>query len=174
MADGICLLFDQSLPFRLLYTGEHSQWAVLEQQVDSSSSTILKPSEIYGCEHLLRLVCQLPALLHGVYRQQPQPNQENQSHGGEMGAASDHEKIELSGPTNADEEFIKPILAKMNDFCRFLQKNQDDLFVQSYRKKNDAERKYELRLAKRLERKRLASAVVDATTCEADSTGSSL
>lgn len=126
MVEGICLLFDQSLPVRLLYPCERSQLAVLQHSDSQYAKTRL--SDLYGCEHLLRLLCHLPSMLREVYSKDSQD----------------------------EEDLLKPILAKVNDFCRFLQKNQDELFSGSFRKKSELEFKWEQRELKRLQRKQMA------------------
>jgi hypothetical protein len=60
MADGIALLFDEALPSRLLYEEERPQLRVLDSSPEFSE---LRYSELYGCEHLLRLFVRLPPLL---------------------------------------------------------------------------------------------------------------
>jgi len=62
MVDGICLFFDQAVPERLLYSTEIIQYNAMQeaQNIDKRS-----PSEIYGCEYLLRMFLRLPALLVG-------------------------------------------------------------------------------------------------------------
>lgn len=68
----------------------------------------MRYSELYGCEHLLRLFIRLPALL------------------------SD----------SIPEEAIKrPLIAKVNDFVRFVHKNQGIILTQTYRKLNELELK---------------------------------
>jgi len=117
MANGIAMLFDEALASRLLYCQELPQLRVL----DSLPDYALKPySEIYGCEHLLRMFVRLPALLAD----------------------------ELT-----DTE-ARPILAKVNDFLRFLNKNQPALLVQNCRKLNDLELLEQQKIAKVEERKR--------------------
>jgi mortality factor 4-like protein 1 len=119
MTDGIALFFEQALAFRLLYPSEHSQLVVLE---NSEEYRDMQKAEIYGCEFLLRLFCQLPSILDDTY--------------------------------DKEEDITKGILAKINDFLRFLQKDQSTLFAQSYRKKNESELSQEQKEAKREERKR--------------------
>jgi mortality factor 4-like protein 1 len=50
----------------------------------------------------------------------------------------------------------RPIFAKVNDFVRFLHKNNSTLFTQTHRKLNEAELKAQLKLEKAEERKRKA------------------
>jgi hypothetical protein len=146
MANGICLLFDQALPFRLLYPCEQAQSAVLEHSPECNSindnnnnnnkEMVVRPSEIYGCEYLLRLFCHLPSLLADFYS-----------------AGTGADTNDNHNDEKEDDDTTKPILAKLNDLARFLQKNQSTLFGQSYRKKNEVEVKQEQKVAKRLERK---------------------
>ncbi|CAJ1951012.1 unnamed protein product [Cylindrotheca closterium] len=99
-----------ALPFRLLYPPEQAQVSVM----DSLQMYKDKPKiELYGCEFLLRLFCQLPAIIGD----------------------------------NCDEEddIGKVVTAKLNDFVRFLNKNQSTLFAQSYRRHNDLELVYEIK-----------------------------
>lgn len=64
MAAGIALLFEQALPFRLLYPPEQAQFAVMDGlQVYNKKPKI----ELYGCEFLLRLFCQLQAIMGDIY-----------------------------------------------------------------------------------------------------------
>jgi hypothetical protein len=60
MVDGIILLFDQALPFRLLYPQELIQHAAVE--VDDELRERSK-ADLYGCEHLLRLCLRLAEIL---------------------------------------------------------------------------------------------------------------
>jgi len=60
MAQGIMMAFDEALPTRLLYATEQEQIAVLDQDDDTAD---LRYSQLYGCEHLLRLFVRLPALV---------------------------------------------------------------------------------------------------------------
>jgi hypothetical protein len=102
MANGIAMLFDEALQDRLLYQEEVPQLRVLDS-IPAYSMT--RYSEIYGCEHLLRLFVRLPGMLSDAL-------------------------------TDAE---TRPILAKVNDLLRFLNKNQPTLFVQSCRKLNELE-----------------------------------
>jgi len=102
MVDGLSLYFDQALPTRLLFKQEIGQHTAMMRS--SSKDTNLEGkcmSEIYGCEHLLRLFIRLPAL------------------------------IDESG---LPEMETRKIYAKIGDLVRFLQKEQAELFTQSYRK----------------------------------------
>lgn len=117
MVDGIALFFDEALPYRLLYQQETIQHALIELDPDLA---ILRKSDLYGCEHLLRLFVHLPALLSEAY--------------------SDVES--------------RPILSKIGDLTRFLQKHQSTLFTQSYRKPNEEELREKDRGARKLEQKK--------------------
>lgn len=119
MADGICQLMDQSLPFRLLYPTEQSQLATL---LDDDTVTSL--SAHYGSVHFLRLCCQLPLLLQEQY------DEELQQH------------------------LVKPLLAKVNDFLRFLQEHHHQAFPQHFRKKTMEEEKLEQKWIKKHEKQR--------------------
>jgi MRG len=52
----------------------------------------------------------------------------------------------------------RPLLAKVNDFIRFLDKNHGIVFTQSHRKLNDLELKEQQKQAKQGEKKRSAPA----------------
>jgi len=60
MADGMAMIFDEALPLRLLYRNEFCQLLVKESVPEIA---VVRPSEYYGCEHLLRLLTRLPELL---------------------------------------------------------------------------------------------------------------
>lgn len=114
VATGVALLFEQALPFRLLYPSEHSQIAVMDGlEVYKDKPKI----ELYGCEFLLRMFCQLPAMLEDTFI--------------------------------AEDDISKMTSAKLNDFLRFINKNQSRFFTQSYRRQNDLELVYEKRIGKR-------------------------
>lgn len=81
------MLFDEALPDRLLYQEELPQLRVIDTVPEYSMTPF---SELYGCEHLLRLFVRLPEMLAG----------------------------ELS------EAEARPIIAKVNDFVRFLHKSR--------------------------------------------------
>jgi len=111
MVDGISKFFEESLPFKLLYKQEISQFHVIEK---SKSHEFMidevacveemkrkrKRSEIYGCEYLLRLIVLIP---------------------------------ELMLESNITEEKSSKILYKIGDLVRFINKHQDVFFTQSYR-----------------------------------------
>jgi mortality factor 4-like protein 1 len=104
MADGIAMLFDEALESRLLYREEIPQLRSIYNIPEYSQTPY---SELYGCEHLLRLFVRLPEML------------------------SD----------NLPDEEVRPIVAKVNDFVRFLHKNQGSLLTQTHRKLNESELK---------------------------------
>ena len=129
MAEGIALLFDEALPNTLLYEAEGPQLTALDSMPDLSEK---RYSELYGCEHLLRLFVRLPPLLVD---------------------------------SMPDEDERRPILAKVNDLVRFIQKNQTTLLAQTYRKPTALEREEAQKLLKKMEaatrkRKRAAEALV--------------
>ncbi len=126
MADGLCQLMDQALPFRLLYPTEQSQLVIL---LDDDTVTSL--SSHYGCAHFLRLCCQLPLLLQEEY------DEELQQH------------------------LVKPILAKVNDFLRFLQEHHHQAFPQHFRKKTMDEEKQEQKWIKKHEKQRVVDDTVE-------------
>ena len=70
----------------------------------------------------------------------------------------DHDDDEIQ------QVLVKPILAKVNDLLRFLQKHQDEYFPQRFRKKTVEEMKLEQKWIKRYERKRAAATTTTATT----------
>lgn len=57
MADGIAQMFNESLPVRLLYAKEVSQFDLNVKGTDQDYTTV------YGCEHLLRLFVKLPDII---------------------------------------------------------------------------------------------------------------
>lgn len=58
MAEGIALFFDKGIESRLLYKQEMPQF-----RLASSSFAGKRFCEVYGCEHLLRLLLRLPDIL---------------------------------------------------------------------------------------------------------------
>ncbi|GKY95336.1 hypothetical protein MPSEU_000496500 [Mayamaea pseudoterrestris] len=124
MIDGICQYFDETLPCHLLYAEELAQ---LHTMCADDETNIESYSEIYGCEHLLRLLTRLPALLLD----------------------------------NAAEQELRPILAKVNDFVRFMHKS-DSLWALSYRPLNDAELGEKIKLEKMKDTKRKRDTKSDA------------
>jgi hypothetical protein len=127
MANGIAMLFDEALQDRLLYQEEVPQLRVLDS-IPAYSMT--RYSEIYGCEHLLRLFVRLPGMLSDVL-------------------------------TDAE---TRPILAKVNDLLRFLNKNQPTLFVQSCRKLNELELLEKQKIVKLEDKKRKRQESLSAAT----------
>lgn len=121
MEEGIATLFDQALPTRLIYQQELPQLKTMDSIPEFS---VKRYSDIYGCEHLLRLFVRLPAML-------------------------------TDRLTEAD---ARPIYAKVNDFIRFLHKNQDTLLVPNCRPLNELETK-ELETMHRAELKRKGGTV---------------
>ena len=117
MADGIAMLFDEALASCLLYREETPQLRVLDNIPEYATTPF---SELYGCEHLLRLFVRLPDML----------------------------------ADQLAEAEARPIIAKVNDFVRFLHKNHATLLAQSHRKLNEAELKEQQKLLKTAERKR--------------------
>jgi MRG/RNA binding activity-knot of a chromodomain len=99
MADGIAMLFDEALESRILYREELPQLRTIDSFPEYAETPY---SELYGCEHLLRLFVRLPEML------------------------SD----------NLPDEEARPIIAKVNDFVRFLHKNQGTILTQTHRKLN--------------------------------------
>jgi MRG/RNA binding activity-knot of a chromodomain len=92
----------------------------------------MQPSEVYGCEHLLRFFVKVPEIL--ADRQSKLTN--------------DTEALV------AFENQTKQVLGKINDLIRFLHKHQSTMFADSYRKLNDAELREEQKWIRHLERKR--------------------
>ena len=135
MVDGVILLFDQALPFRLLYPQEMPQHMALEGMEEWNQ----RPKcDLYGCERLLRLFLQLPSmLLSSATTNSP-------------GKVGNDPQTTVAIP---DEE-LRSIFAKVNDLIRFLHKHQSTLFGQSYRKYTDTERRIALQQVKNRERKR--------------------
>ena len=103
MADGIAMLFDESLESRLLYREELPQ---LRTICSMTELRVVPYSELYGCEHLLRLFIRLPEML----------------------------------ADNVPDDEGRQIMAKVNDFIRFLHKNQSSLLTQTHRKLNELEK----------------------------------
>lgn len=126
MADGVAMLFDEALASRLLYREEQPQLRVIDSLPEYSMTPF---SEVFGCEHLLRLFVRLPEML----------------------------------ADNLSEAEAKPIIAKVNDFVRFLHKNQGTLLTQTHRKLNEQELKEQDKLGKRSEKKRKSLAGIDET-----------
>ncbi|GAX20065.1 hypothetical protein FisN_1Lh453 [Fistulifera solaris] len=117
LSEGIIQLFEEALPKRLLYENELYQLQAIDSQQDTSNQTY---ADIYGCEHLLRLLVRLPALL---------------------------------ADTMTEDE-SRSIIAKLNDFVRYMYKNQTVLFQQTYRKLSDLEQELQQKEQARRTRKR--------------------
>ena len=62
MVNGVAQFFDEALPVHLLYEQERTHHRVMMRSDDAILEGKL-PSEIYGCEYLLRLMVQFPTLL---------------------------------------------------------------------------------------------------------------
>jgi mortality factor 4-like protein 1 len=124
--DGLCQCFDEALPSRILYAEELPQLYAMDSNdnVDAENTY----SEVYGCEHLLRLFTRLPELL-------------------------------LSSMSEAE---ARPIFAKINDFIRFLHKD-NSLFSLNYRPYNDDELKQVRKIEKIEQKKRKRQSEVDKT-----------
>ncbi|CAB9519092.1 Mortality factor 4-like protein [Seminavis robusta] len=95
------------------------------------------PSEVYGCEHLLRFFLKVPDVLA---EQQSQLQKDDREGSREA--------------LDAFEKETKQVLAKINDLIRFLHKHQATMFADSYRKFNEAELREQQKLIKYVERKR--------------------
>lgn len=135
MANGICQLFDQAFPVRLLFPREQAQFHALleaskEEDAKGEVPSFRSPSDHYGAAHLLRLYCQLPALLAEYYD----------------GANEELQQV-----------VVKPILAKMNDLLRFLQSHQELYFPQNFRKLTLDEEKLQQKWVKRYEKRKAAT-----------------
>jgi hypothetical protein len=145
MANGISIYFEQALTNRLLYPSEVSQLILLEESLGEESS--LNKIDIYGCEHLLRLISILPKILDQQYQdaKQQQIERMRDSVADEYDCAKGDDVFAHRGSL---------ILAKLQDLARFLQKNQSTLFCSRYRKKNDTEVSLEHKIQKRQERRR--------------------
>jgi hypothetical protein len=154
MADGISLYFEQALMHRLLYPSEMSQILVLEKSLEEGGdNNPLQKVDIYGCEHLLRLITVMPRMLDQRYQDAKNTKMERKKGNG------DDDDDEGKEQRQADEEgdhcaaIDSMILAKLQDLSRFLQKNQSTLFCLRYRKKNELEMKLERKIQKRQERR---------------------
>lgn len=117
MADGIAMLFDEALESRLLYSEELPQLNTICNIAEFSTTPY---SELYGCEHLLRLFIRLPEML----------------------------------ADNLPEDEGRQIMAKVNDFIRFLHKNHSVLFTQTHRKLNELEKIEQQKIQKQEIKKR--------------------
>ncbi|KAL3918732.1 MAG: hypothetical protein SGILL_004093, partial [Bacillariaceae sp.] len=149
MANGICVYFEQALTSRLLYPSEVSQLIALEDSQESEGSCLDK-IDIYGCEHLLRLISILPRTLDQQHRDIRSKRRERTKDGAEKQDDNDDDD------DDKEDGFAQTgslILAKLQDLARFLQKNQSTLFCSRYRKKNDTELALERKIQKRQERR---------------------
>lgn len=144
MADGIALYFEQSLTTRLLYPSEVSQLIVMEESLAEELS--LDKVDIYGCEHLLRLIAIMPRVLDQQYQDIKLKRMDAKG----VGTCSENEKKEVD---DGFAEMGNIVLAKLQDLARFLQKKQSTLFCARYRKKNEEEMKQDRRAQKQLERR---------------------
>lgn len=142
MTSGIAILFDEAIHARrLLYPGGE---VYQKQALDADELHSQAPySELYGCEHLLRLLIRVPELLvEGV------PEERNR----------------------------RPILAKINDFVRYLHKNHEMFLTQSFRRLNNAEIQFQQKHLKLLDRKRkqqeqIVKIVDDGSIVDSNTTG---
>jgi hypothetical protein len=150
MADGISLYFEQALKLRLLYPSEISQLTLLEESMSETSE--LEKVDIYGCEHLLRLISIMPRILDQHFRDATKKRREGKR----------KRDITTDTLTDAQEQYDDEesfaemdgvVLAKLQDLARFLQKNQSTLFCSHYRKKNEAEVKLDGKIQRRQERR---------------------
>jgi len=171
MANGIVLYFEQSLMARLLYPSEISQILVMEdtmvddKEVDSAKKVEPMPLkvDIYGCEHLVRLLAAIPRILDQHLQDARKKKLERKKNK----AAPINEtgvKVDQDDTANQDDALAdigSMILAKLQDLSRFLQKNQSALFRSMYRKKNEEEIKRDIKIQKRQDR-RVKSAVAAA------------
>mmetsp|Transcript_32666 Transcript_32666/g.79381 ORF Transcript_32666/g.79381 Transcript_32666/m.79381 type:complete len:696 (+) Transcript_32666:122-2209(+) len=165
MVDGICMYFEQSLSSRLLYPAEFAQLLAMEnasrkkKRSTEEDPHIPAPLEykidMYGCEHLLRLLSMMPKILEEHFRdvqdrkkKQRQIRQSSSSKGD-----VDKENEEDTEAAKAFEDTTKTIIAKLQDLTRFLQKHQSKLFCQRYRKLTDDEIKADETFMKRQKRK---------------------
>jgi hypothetical protein len=154
MADGIVIYFEQALLTRLLYPSEVAQYAVLEE--DLSNDTPLCKVEIYGCEHLLRLLAVMPRILDQQLKDSKSKRTKIQNVEASTSVPTDTRKSTAPQERDGDNDFAEKgsmILAKLQDLARFLQKNQSSLFCSMYRKRSEAEVKQDVRIQKRLERR---------------------
>lgn len=161
MADGIVLYFEQALMTRLLYPSEISQLLVLEDDMNDDTNDKMEPmkADIYGCEHLLRLLAAIPRILD----QQLQDSRKRKLERKQKSSKADSTPSdENDQDEDAFVEIGSMILAKLQDLSRFLQKNQSALFRSMYRKKTQEEIKRDVKIQKRQER-RLKSAAAAAT-----------
>ena len=117
------------------------------------------PSEVYGCEHLLRLCLKIPELLT-----ENKPAVKS-TKGDEDGA------LAQEALKNYEKE-SKLILAKVNDLVRFLHKHQSTMFIETFRKSNEAEQREEQKWMRYVERKR-KRAIQESQEAATDDSGES-
>ncbi|KAG7360848.1 MRG family protein [Nitzschia inconspicua] len=151
MADGIAMYFEQALKLRLLYPSEVSQLALLEEAMSEGSE--LDKIDIYGCEHLLRLITIMPRILDQQYKDAKQKRLKRKQKAMTEVTASCTVTQDQQEDDEGFAEVLGVILAKLQDLARFLQKNQSTLFCSRYRKKSEEEIKYERKVQKRQERR---------------------
>ncbi|OMP07407.1 MRG family protein [Corchorus olitorius] len=96
---GIRAYFNRALPMMLLYKNER-------QQYEDTVTDNIRPSTVYGAEHLLRLFVKLPELLVRA---------------------------------DIEEETLLELQQELVDFLKFLQKNQNSLFLSTYHIAEDVE-----------------------------------
>lgn len=165
MADGIVLYFEQSLMARLLYPSEVSQILVLEESLLDESAVehanknpaIPLKVDIYGCEHLLRLLSALPRILDQQLQDSRKKKVERKQNINDNKTTGGENEDRPDAKQDAFVEIGSMILAKLQDLARFLQKNQLTLFASMYRRKNEQEVKRDIKIQKRQE-KRLKNA----------------
>ena len=63
LVGGLTQFFDDALPRCLLYRFERGQYDSFFSKNSSTAKGAMRPSAVYGAEHLLRLFVKLPALL---------------------------------------------------------------------------------------------------------------
>jgi hypothetical protein len=179
MANGIVLYFEQALLVRLLYPSEVSQLLVLEDTLADDMGgenankieTMPLKVDIYGCEHLLRLLAAIPRILDQQLKETRRRKLERKQNGSkstttnEPATETENEDAAADQDDDAFAEIGSMILAKLQDLSRFLQKNQSALFRSMYRKKNEQEIKRDMKIQKRQER-RLKSAAAAAAASQ--------
>ena len=73
IVDGVRLLFNAALPVHLLYRFERLQHVELRQRLDAAADT-RDLADVYGAEHLLRLLVRIPSVIaHSQYTQDELP-----------------------------------------------------------------------------------------------------
>lgn len=117
MIDGIIMLFDEALPYHLLYREEMLQLQTLDDSIEYNMKSY---SDIYGCEHLLRLFVRLPNMFNDILDSSKNNN-------------------DTTNNNNGIIDQMKQIYGKVNDLLRFLHKNYNTIFIQTHRKLNEME-----------------------------------